>query len=139
VSGAGELPPIEPHIRQEDPPADGVLVIRGGPLTIEKLLDHAVRQQRDYSFRGQPMASVSVAATVDGWTVDRILRERLWSRTTYGTATVATVQAAGYELLPTHRAPHYDIVLPAATFESASMLLTLFGTGLSNPFRRRTR
>jgi hypothetical protein len=134
-----ELPPIEPHIRQEDPPADGVLVIRGGPLTVDKLLEHAVRQQRGYSYRGEPMTSVSVAATVAGWTVERILNERLWSRSTYATATVRAVRDAGYDLLPTHRAPHYDILLPSATLEAAGTLLSVFGTGRSNPFRRRTR
>ena len=58
------------------------------------------------------MAAVSVAATVDGWTVERILQERLWSRSMYATATVLAVRDAGDELLPTHRVAHDDIVLP---------------------------
>lgn len=85
------------------------------------------------------MASISVAATVRDWTVDRILREMLWSRSTYATCTVGIVRDAGYELLATHRVPHYDIVLPSATLVSASTLLDLFSAGRPNPFRRRTR
>ena len=45
----------------------------------------------------------------------------------------------GFELLPTYRVPHYDILLPAVTAEHASTLLALFGAGQSNPFRRRAR
>jgi hypothetical protein len=126
-------------VREESPPDNARLVIRAGPLTVEKLVEHALRQQRDYSYRGEPMPSISVAATVSGWTVERILRERLWSRSTYATATVGAVRGAGFELLPTHRIPHYDIVLATATVEDATTLLTLFDAGRRNPFRRRTR
>jgi hypothetical protein len=133
------LEPIEPHVRQEQPPDDGMLIVRAGPLTAAKFLEHAVRQQRDYSYRGRPMTSISVAATVAGWTVDRILQERLWSRSTYTTATVATIRTASYALLATHAGPHYDILLNSATIESATTLLSLFGAGTTNRFRRRTR
>lgn len=51
------LPPIEPEVRAEHPPDDAVLVIRAGPLTVEKIVEHALRQQRDYSYQGTPMAS----------------------------------------------------------------------------------
>ncbi len=139
MTGAGGLVAIEAHVRHEDPSNDATLVIRAGPLTVQKLVEHARRQQRDYSYRGEPMASVSVAATIGDWTLERILRERLWSRSTYATTTVAAVRQAGFELLPTHRVPHYDILLPAATTEHAGTLLALFGAGQSNPFRRRAR
>lgn len=133
------LEPIEAHLRQEDPPDDAILVVRGGPLTVEKFLEHALRQQRDYSYCGRPMASISVSATGAGWTLDRVLSELLWSRSTYATATVGTIRGASYALLATHRRPHYDIVLPSATVESASRLLALFEAGTTNPFRRRGR
>jgi len=133
------LEPIDPHVRDEDSPDDGILVVRAGPLTAVKFLEHAIRQQRDYSYRDKAMASISVAAAGVGWPVDRILRERLWSRSTYATTTVGTVRGAGYELLATHSRPHYDILLPSATIEAASTLLSLSGAGTTNPFRRRTR
>lgn len=133
------LEPIEAEIRSERPPDESLLVIRAGPLTPEKLLEHALRQSRDYSYRGEPMASVSVSVTIEGWPLDRILRERLWSRSTYATANAGAVRTTGFELLPTHRAPHYDIVLPAASLAHTSTLLAVFGDGQPNPFRRRTR
>ena len=103
-----------------------------------KFLEHAARQERDYSYRSKAMASISVAATGPRWPVDRILRERLWSRSTQLQPS-ARVRNAGYELLATHSKPHYDILLPSATIEAASTLLSLFGAGTTNPFRRRTR
>lgn len=131
--------PIEPGVRTEDPLHDDVLVVRAGPLTVDKLVEHARRQQRAYSYRDRPMASVSVAATIAGWPLDRILEERLWSRSTYATATVAALRLAGFELLATHRPPHFDIVLPEASPEHAGTLLAVFGPGKPNPYRRRTR
>lgn len=85
------------------------------------------------------MASVSVAVTVEGWPLERVLQERLWSRSTYATATVATVTDAGFRLVLTHRPPHYDVILSAATPEHASRLLAVFGVVQPNPYRRRTR
>jgi hypothetical protein len=75
-SGAA-LEPIEAHQRDEEPPSGAMLVIRGGPLSVEKLVEHAIRQAREFSYGGAPMYSVSVDATVDAWTLEAILRERL--------------------------------------------------------------
>lgn len=134
---SGGLEPIEPHLRAEEPPGDAVLVIRGGPLTAAKLAEHAGREAVRFSYRGLALASVSVEATVGGWSLEAILKELLWSRTTYATATAASLRAAGYELLPTFGAPHYDVVLAAATVEAAGSLLELFGPAEPNPYRRR--
>ncbi len=60
MSDVPALRPIEPHLRGEDPPDDALLVLRGGPLTVEKLLEHALREQRRFSYRGAPMPSVSI-------------------------------------------------------------------------------
>ncbi len=46
---------------------------------------------------------------------------------------------AGFELLATHRPPHYDVVLPEASPEHASTLLAVFGRGAPNPHRRPRR
>jgi hypothetical protein len=129
--------PIEPHVRGEEPPDDAVLVLRGGPLTAAKLLEHALREQRRFSYRGLPMPSVSVDATVGGWTVDTILERRLWTRTSYAATTVARLRQAGYVLLPTFDVPHYDLLLPAASEAAASTLLSVFGPAERNPYRRR--
>jgi hypothetical protein len=136
---AFNLEPIENHIRTEPPPPGDVLVVRGGPLTVEKLLEHARRQQRAYSYQGLPMASVSVDVTAAPWTLATILEERLWSRSTYAACSIGFVREAGYELLATHAAPHFDILLPAATEVEAQRLLAVFGEGHHNPCRRRKR
>jgi hypothetical protein len=85
------------------------------------------------------MCSVSVDATVAGWTEELILRERLWSRSTFARAAVGAVRSAQFTILPTHDAPHFDIVLSEATADEAHRLLGVFGEPVQNPFKRRKR
>jgi hypothetical protein len=91
----------------------------GDPLetgtTIAKIVEHAARQEAVYSYRGEPMVAISVDLTIPGWSVERILRERIWSRSRYATTTAGALRSAGYELVPTSRTPHYSIVLPEAS------------------------
>jgi hypothetical protein len=47
-----DLDPIEQYLRGEEPPDGVVLLIRGGPVTVEKLVEHARRQEREFSWRG---------------------------------------------------------------------------------------
>ena len=56
---------IEPFARGESAPDDAVLIIRGGPLTAQKIVEHAIRQSLEYSFQGEPMFSVSADAAGD--------------------------------------------------------------------------
>jgi hypothetical protein len=60
------LQPIEPHLRGAPSLDDPVVIVRGGPMTVEKLVEHAQREQHRYSYRGVPMPSISVGAAVDG-------------------------------------------------------------------------
>lgn len=138
-TSARELEPIEAHLRDEEPPAGAVLVIRGGPLNVERLVEHAVRQAREFSHAGRPMHSVSVDATVGAWTLEAILRDRLWSRSTYAACPAATLRDAGYGLLATHGSPHYDVILADAEPGTAATLLAAFGAAEVNPFKRRRR
>jgi len=144
VTGAGDnVPslgqPIEPLIRAEEPPEDAVVVIRGGPIAVAKIVEHARRQQAVFTFRGEPMIAVSVDLTIRGWTVERILRERMWSRSRYATTTVGELRAAGHELLATSTAPHYSVIMPGATEVAAADFLSHFGPTLGNQFRQRRR
>lgn len=134
-----ELEPIEGHLRAHDVGDDTLLLIRGGPLTVEKLVEHARRQAREFSLRGAPMASISVDGLVAGWTVELVLRERMWSRSQFATATAGVVRGAGFEVLPTHNAPHFDIVLAEASDAEAARLLEIFGSPEDNPFKKRGR
>ncbi len=129
--------PIEPMLRDEDPPDEAAAVIRAGPVTAEKIVEHANRELARFTYRGEPLAAISVDVTVGGWDVDRILRERLWSRSRYALAAAGDLRAADYELLPTANRPHYSLVLPSATFEDAVALLAHFGPTIENEYRRR--
>lgn len=91
----------------------------------------------DGSFREEPMISISADLTVGGWTLEAILRERIWSRSRYATVTAGVLRSAGYLLLPTFATPHYDVVLPEATEMAARALLAHFGPVLDNPYKRR--
>ncbi len=134
-----DLEPIEGHMRSDAVADDTVLLIRGGPLTAEKLVGHAERQMREFSYRGSPMASVSVDGTVAGWTVELVLRERMWSRGQFATATAGDVREDGFEVLPTHDAPHFDIVPRESSHTEAARLLAVFGPAETNPFKKRGR
>jgi hypothetical protein len=118
-------------------PDDDVVAVRGGPLTVDKFVTQAQGEARRHSCGGRPMAAVSVFCAVDGWTVETILRDILDTRSTYATALLGLLRQAGFEVLPTHNSPHFDIVLPEATSEAASTLLALFSTAERNPYRRR--
>ncbi|HSH58413.1 MAG TPA: hypothetical protein VK988_02005 [Acidimicrobiales bacterium] len=83
------------------------------------------------------MASISADATVGGWILQAILPDRLWSRTSYATTTFGSLPVAGYELLSTFDAPHFDVVVPKATADAASTVLSLFGPAERNPYRWR--
>lgn len=131
--------PVEPLIRDELPPEGAVLVIRGGPLTAQKIVEHALRQQAVFTYGGEPMAAISVDLTIEGWTVDRILRERMWSRSRYATTNVGALRSSGYVFVATGAAPHYSLVMPDVSEAAAVALLAHFGPTLANEFKQRRR
>jgi hypothetical protein len=131
--------PIEPYVRSESPPDDAIVVVRGGPIAAEKIVEHALRQAREYSYEGRPMYSVSVSLTVDGWDLAALLAGALSSRTTFAASTVGAVRRAGFGLLPTYDAPHYDLLLGSAEYREAEALLAVFGPPEANPYKRRGR
>ena len=69
------------------------------------------------------MSAISVYITVPGWEIDPILRELMATRARYATAMAGTLGTAGYELVPTGRAPHFSLVLARATGVDAAALL----------------
>ncbi len=131
--------PIEPYVRSESPPDDAIVVVRGGPIAAEKIVEHALRQAREYSYEGRPMYSVSVSLTVDGWDLAALLTGPLSSRTTFAASTARAVRGAGFGLLPTYDAPHYDVLLGSAEYRVAEALLAVFGPPEANPYKRRGR
>lgn len=131
--------PIEHLLRDEAPPEAPVLVVRGGPLTAQKIVEHAARLQAVFTYRGEPMIAISVDLAIEGWPLERILRERMWSRSRYATTTVGQLRSNGYELVAAGFAPHYSVVLPEATAEAAASLLDNFGPTLVNEFKQRRK
>ena len=91
-----DLKRIDEYLRDEVPPDEAVVVVRGGPIAAEKLIEHAQRQARAYTYRGEPMFSISVSLTVGGWDLASLLAGPLSSRSTYALSTVGAVRAAGF-------------------------------------------
>jgi hypothetical protein len=116
-----------------------VVVIRGGPITVAKIVEHVARQQAVFTYRGEPMAAISVDLTIEGWSLERIPGERMWSRSRYSITTAGALRSAGHELVPTSKAPHYSVVLPEASARAAVDLLGHLGPTLVNEFRQRRR
>jgi hypothetical protein len=85
------------------------------------------------------MAAVSVDLTIEGWSIERILRERMWSRSKYAITRVGQLCQAGYELVATSASPHYSVLLPEAMERAAVEFLSHFGPTLDNEFRQRRR
>ncbi len=130
---------IEPYIRDDELPPASVLVVRGGPVTAEKLLAAARREQAVHSWQGRPLACVSAEAVIGEWTLRRVPSEHLATRTTYATTTVSQVIAAGFVLLPTFGVPHYDVVLEDATPQEVTKLMSVLSEPIPNAYRRRRR
>jgi hypothetical protein len=131
--------PIENYLRSEVPPDDAVVVVRGGPVAPEKIVEHAHRQAREYTFGNAPMHSISVSLTVAGWDLAALLAGPLSSRSTFAVSTAGAVRVAGFELLPTYKAPHYDLLLATGEYREAEVLLSLFGSPEPNAYKRRGR
>ena len=85
------------------------------------------------------MFSISVSLTVSGWDLGALLAGPLSSRSTYALSTAGAVGAAGFDLLPTYEAPHYDLLLETGEYSEAERLLRLFSAPESNPYKRRGR
>lgn len=137
-----ELEPIENHLRNElvFGSSDGSLVVvRGGPFSIEKFVAHILRQSREYSYLGQPMTSLSVSVTSNEWDLERLLAGPLNSRSTYATASVQAILDAELLLLATFAQPHYDLTLPDYKTSTLEVLAELFRHPQPNPFIKRRR
>ena len=119
-------------------PSEAEIVVRGSPITAEKLWTHAIRQAREYSYRGEHMASVSVDIVLPGWPLDGILAVQLETYTRYATCPVQALVEAGFGLLATGAIPHADVVFPAVDSLWAERLAALLaGSEQRNPYKAR--
>lgn len=132
---------LRPLLRDEPPPADGVLVVRGGPSSVERLADHAHRTYDAYTLDGDPLWGVSVFCALDDVgpaSLDALLR-RFASYRVVHLPTVGGVIEAGFDLLPSFRRPHFTVRLADAEPETLTQLLDALGSARPNAYHGRER
>jgi hypothetical protein len=97
------------EFRDEEPPDDAVVVIRGGlrSLDVEKVIELCEDSFVEFGFYG-----LSVFAAFDGDVEALCLRlDRLRSPGVVWVANCGALRAAGFELAATDASPHFDVVL----------------------------
>ena len=98
-------------LRNETLPADAIVVVRGGPDTVEKLRRHAARTASAWQLYGEPLYGVSVYCALDEVgkaSLDRILSEMHSYRVVH-LSTVGALVAGGFGLLATGSRPHFTV------------------------------
>ena len=141
MSPAPDRQDIGPLLRDEEPPANGVVVVRGGPNSIERLLEHAQRTADAYTLDGDQLWGVSVFCALDDvgpGSLDALLR-RFASYRVVHLPTVGDVADAGFHLLPTFRHPHFTIPLNGADGDTLARLLDALGPPRPNPYHGSKR
>jgi len=120
-------------VRDEEPPEDAVIVVRGGLFAADSIRKTAEVSMATHGFYG-----VSVFLAL-GMTIEALVRRTSeLSPDRYKqlrTATVAAVRSAGVRLLATGEWPHYDIVLDSLGDEDVAVLGRCFGAPFPNPVR----
>lgn len=132
---------LRPLLRDEEPPGEGVVVVRGGPNSIERLLQHAQRTHDAYTLDGEPLWGVSVFCAIDDvgpGSLDALLR-RFASYRVVHLPTVSDVTVAGFDVLPSFRRPHFTVRLDDADDPTLSRLLDALGPARPNPYHGRKR
>lgn len=126
---------LRQRVRDEHPPPDASVVIRGGPDTSSLLRSHARRLNRLYVLDGGEVFGVSVFVAYGdiGATSERtILTGKLRSYPTIYRTTVGDLLRRDLQLLPTFAAPHYTVVLP--DLDAVAELAEAFGDLVDNPY-----
>jgi hypothetical protein len=118
-------------LRDEQPPDDVVVVVRGGLLTPDSVRMTVQRCRREYGFLGLSVyaaVGVTVAglvATVSQLGPDRYRRLRL--------STFGAWHVAGFPLWPPNLFPHFSIVLPDLQAPTLARLEACFGPPQASP------
>jgi hypothetical protein len=116
-------------LRDEDPPGDAVVVVRGGLMN-----SGYVRESATDTFEEYGIFALSVFLTLDRTFAELCGAEPFLSRyRQVRRSTVARVRAAGFALLPTLGRLHYNVVLPDATDRTLERLDSAFDPPEPNP------
>jgi hypothetical protein len=127
---------LRPHLRDERPPDETVVVVRGRPATPSKLVEHAQRTHDVYVLDGAPIWGVSVFCALDdigSASLDGLL-DHFASYRLVHLPLVQTLRAAGFDLLPTFGRPHYTVRLDGIEREVIDRLVGALGTPEANPY-----
>lgn len=120
------------RLRGEPPPADLVVLVRGGRDSIDKLRRHVMRTARAWSLDSAPLFGISVFAVTDR-TLETLLADRFASFRHVHLTGAGRVREAGFELLPTGLAPHFTVRLAGAGEPELRRLLAVLGPARDNP------
>jgi hypothetical protein len=119
-------------LRDELPPDDTVVVVRGGEMKSEY-----VRSSARDAFFDVGVFAVSVALSLDLPVEQLCASDRRIAR--YGKvrlSTVGRVRELGFALLPTLDRPHYDVVLPDLEDATLDRLELAFDLAIPRPVSR---
>ena len=109
-------------------PHDTVVVLRGGPDTLVKIVRHARRTEQRWALDGVPLLGVSVFCALDPdgpASFDGLLASRMCSYRVVHRVPAGKLLAAGFELLPTVGRPHYTIQMMCGDETEAAKLLAV--------------
>jgi hypothetical protein len=65
MAADAERQELRPNLRDEAAPDDGIVVVRGGPTSPEKILAHAQRTHDAFVLNGNPLWGISVFCALD--------------------------------------------------------------------------
>ena len=132
---------LRPHLRDEQPPEDAVVVIRGGPATLAKLGDHARRTHAAFVLDGEPLWGVSVFCALDDIGLASLdgLLQRFASYRTVHLPRLGRLREAGLELLPSFGRPHFTLRLASDEEPALTRLIDALGPPEANPYHGGTR
>ena len=116
------------QLRNESPPDDAVVVIRGGMMMLDSLRRSA---QAAHQETGIHLISVFL---VDEQNINAVCsRPELKRYKSIRTSHVGELRRTGFFLLATFQNPHYDIALPNLYDDTLIKLIACFSPATSNP------
>jgi hypothetical protein len=123
-------------VRDERPPDDAIVVVRGGPESTSRLREHAERTNERFTLDGQPAWGVSVFCALDDIGEASLpgLLSRFASYRVVHLPTAGEVRRAGFEMLPTFGRPHFTVMMPGADQVTMGRLLDALGAAEPNPY-----
>lgn len=128
---------LRPDVRDEVPPPQAVVVLRGGPDDGSKLAKHAARTNRRFMLDGQPLWGISVFLALDPAghaSLHGLLSGRMRTYRIVHTADLEQIRSAGFDVLPTFARPHFTLVMPDVAPKTLAQLASALGPGQPNPY-----